>query len=188
VEAQDDEKDKKLYDLLCGLDATKHSVVIFANTKRRVDYVANAFWQEGFAICAVHGDKPQQERDASLKKFVTRECAIMVATDVAARGLDIKGVTHVIQFDMARDVESYVHRIGRTGRAGEVGEAITFWNPDYDKPCSPALVTIAKNAGQKVPPFLEKFQKIKTSKQWKVADAEKMGAELSGAPAVQVAA
>eukprot|EP00961_Rhodomonas_salina_P302106 3940727-Rhodomonas_salina.3 len=56
-----------------------------------------------------------------------------VATDVAARGLDIKGVTHVINFDMARDVESYIHRIGRTGRAGELGESITFWNPDYDK-------------------------------------------------------
>ena len=96
-----------------------------------------------------------------------------MATDVAARGLDIKGVTHVINFDMARDVESYVHRIGRTGRAGEMGESITFWNPDYDKPCSPALVTIAKNAGQEVPEFLQKFEKIKASKQWKVADAEK---------------
>ena len=181
VEAQDDEKDKKLYDLLCGLDLAANkttSVVIFANTKRRVDFVANTFWNEGFATCAVHGDKPQHERDASLQQFVKRDCSIMVATDVAARGLDIKGVTHVINFDMARDVESYVHRIGRTGRAGEVGEAITFWNPDYDKACSPALVTIAKNAGQTVPPFLKKYETIKTSKQWKVADAEKATSAL----------
>jgi len=177
VEAQDDEKDKKLYDILCNLDE-KSSVVIFANTKRRVDYVANAFWQEGFTTCAVHGDKAQNERDAALQKFVRKECSIMVATDVAARGLDIKGVTHVINFDMARDVESYVHRIGRTGRAGEVGEAITFWNPDYDKLCSPALVTIAKKAGQKVPPFLQKYQTTKTNKQWKVTDAERVGSEL----------
>ena len=156
----------------------KASVVIFANTKRRVDFVANTFWNEGFATCAVHGDKPQRERDASLKQFMMGTSNILVATDVAARGLDIKGVTHVINFDMARDVESYVHRIGRTGRAGEVGEAITFWNPDYDKACSPALVTIAKNAGQKVPAFLKKYETIKTNKQWKVADAEKMTAEL----------
>uniref|UniRef100_A0A7S4N7C1 RNA helicase n=1 Tax=Odontella aurita TaxID=265563 RepID=A0A7S4N7C1_9STRA len=177
VEAQDDEKDKKLYDLLCGLEDSA-SVVIFANTKRRVDYVAKAFWQEGFATVAVHGDKPQYERDASLKKFITKESNIMVATDVAARGLDIKGVTHVINFDMARDVESYVHRIGRTGRAGEVGASVTFWNPDYDKPCSPALVVLAKNAGQQIPQFLQKYEKAKASKQWRVANAEKAAAEL----------
>jgi len=170
-------KIKKLYDLLCGLKETS-SVVIFANTKRRVDYVAKAFWDEGFSTVAVHGDKPQHERDASLRKFTNKEVNIMVATDVAARGLDIKCVTHVINFDMARDVESYVHRIGRTGRAGEVGEAITFWNPDYDKECSPALVVIAKNAGQQVPPFLQKYGKGKTSRQWKVANAEKATTEL----------
>eukprot|EP00548_Thalassiothrix_antarctica_P007874 CAMPEP_0194137750 /NCGR_PEP_ID=MMETSP0152-20130528/7594_1 /TAXON_ID=1049557 /ORGANISM="Thalassiothrix antarctica, Strain L6-D1" /LENGTH=487 /DNA_ID=CAMNT_0038834893 /DNA_START=59 /DNA_END=1522 /DNA_ORIENTATION=+ len=177
IQAQDDEKDNKLYDLLVGLEDTS-SVVIFANTKRRVDYVARAFWNDGFSTVAVHGDKPQHERDASLKKFINKEVNIMVATDVAARGLDIKGVTHVINFDMARDVESYVHRIGRTGRAGEVGMSITFWNPDYDKECSPALVVIAKNAGQVVPPFLQKYEKAKTSKQWRVANAEKATTEL----------
>lgn len=172
VEAQDDEKDEKLYKLLCAMDESA-SVVIFANTKRRVDMVAKVFWKEGFTTCAVHGDKAQHERDASLRKFVSRECSILVATDVAARGLDIKGVTHVINFDMARDCDSYIHRIGRTGRAGELGEAITFWNPDYDKPCSPALVKIARDAGQVVPAFLQKYETGKASKQWKVTDAAK---------------
>eukprot|EP00531_Pseudo-nitzschia_arenysensis_P003945 CAMPEP_0116148080 /NCGR_PEP_ID=MMETSP0329-20121206/18139_1 /TAXON_ID=697910 /ORGANISM="Pseudo-nitzschia arenysensis, Strain B593" /LENGTH=483 /DNA_ID=CAMNT_0003644135 /DNA_START=40 /DNA_END=1488 /DNA_ORIENTATION=- len=158
VEAQDDVKDEKLYNILCKMDE-KASVVVFANTKRRVDMVAKLFWQEGFTTCAVHGDKQQHERDAALRKFVSKECSILVATDVAARGLDIKGVTHVINFDMARDCDSYIHRIGRTGRAGEVGEAITFWNPDYDKPCSPALAKIARDAGQEVPPFLEQYEK-----------------------------
>ena len=156
IEATDDEKDKRLYEILCGLPEGA-SVIIFANTKRRVDYISRTFAQEGFLTCAVHGDKQQSEREEALRKFVGKVCAIMVATDVAARGLDIKGVTHIINFDMARDVESYVHRIGRTGRAGEVGEAITFWNPDYDKVCSPALVKIARNAGQTVPPFLRKY-------------------------------
>jgi superfamily II DNA/RNA helicase len=95
---------------------------------------------------AIHGDKRQDERERALAEFVANKKPLMFATDVAARGLDIKGVTHVINFDMARDVESYVHRIGRTGRAGELGDAITFWNPDYDKECTPALCKIARNA------------------------------------------
>lgn len=180
VEAQDDQKDRKLYDILCGLDQNA-AVVIFANTKRRVDFVAKIFWQEGFATCSVHGDKQQRERDEALANFTKKQFNILVATDVAARGLDLKGVTHVINFDMARDVESYVHRIGRTGRAGEIGEAITFWNPDYDKDCSPALVKIARDAGQAVPPFLAKYENLKASKQWKVADAAKAVTMLTSA-------
>ena len=66
------------------------------------------FWQEGWGTCAIHGDKKQQERDAALADFVNAKAPVMFATDVAARGLDIKGVTRVINFDMARDVESYV--------------------------------------------------------------------------------
>jgi superfamily II DNA/RNA helicase len=81
---------------------------------------------------------------------------------------------------MARDVESYVHRIGRTGRAGELGEAVTFWNPDYDKVCSPALVKIARDAGQIVPPFLAAYENVKANKQWRVTDAEKAADVLKG--------
>jgi len=123
----------------------------------------------------VHGDKKQNERDAALRKFVNDECPLMFATDVAARGLDIKGVTHVINYDMARDVESYVHRIGRTGRAGELGASITFWNPDYDKETAPALAKIAREAGQPVPDWLAKFENKKASKQWSLAKATLKG-------------
>jgi superfamily II DNA/RNA helicase len=103
----------------------------------------------------------------------------MMATDVAARGLDIKLVTHVINYDMARDVESYVHRIGRPGRAGAVGTSFTFWNPDYDKDCAPALVKIARRAGQPVPDWLAKFESGKANKLWAVAKAEKEVAALA---------
>jgi superfamily II DNA/RNA helicase len=123
------------------------------------------------STCSIHGDKPQSERDKALKQFIDGERPLLFATDVAARGLDIKGVTHVINFDMARDVESYIHRIGRTGRAGELGAAITFWNPDYDKECTPALCRIARDAGQAVPDWLQKYEKNKANKQWKVEDA-----------------
>ena len=94
---------------------------------------------------------PPTTHPLQLADFVANKCPLMVATDVAARGLDIKLVTHVINFDMARDVESYVHRIGRTGRAGQKGQSLTFWNPDYDKECAPALVRIAKKARHSKP-------------------------------------
>lgn len=89
---------------------------------------------------------------------------------MCARGLDIKGVTHVVNFDMARDVESYVHRIGRTGRAGASGTSITFWNEAYDMECAPALAKIAKEAGQTVPEWLDKAaakQKTVKNKGWR---------------------
>ena len=76
---------------------------------------------------------------------------------------------------MAKDVESYVHRIGRTGRAGESGTSVTFWNPDYDKECAPALAKIARDAAQEVPEWLGKFEKQKASKQWDVAKAASRG-------------
>jgi superfamily II DNA/RNA helicase len=170
IEARDHEKDEHLYNLICEFPDDSR-VVIFANTKRRVENLAKTFSAEGFGTVSVHGDKSQADREASLRKFVANQCPLMMATDVAARGLDIKGVTHVINYDMARDVESYVHRIGRTGRAGEIGAAVTFWNPDYDKACTPALIKIARDAGQDVPAWLAKHEKTKESKQWRVANA-----------------
>lgn len=155
---------------------------MFANTKRRVDNLAKTFWE--FGSCSIHGDKPQWEREKALAGFAAHKNPLMMATDVAARGLDIKQVTHVINYDMARDVESYVHRIGRTGRAGAVGTSVTFWNPDYDKECAPALVKIAKRAGQAVPDWLAKFESAKANKQWSVAKADKevdnLAAEIAG--------
>ena len=78
----------------------------------------------------------------------------------------------MLNFDMARDVESYVHRIGRTGRAGASGVSITFWNPDYDKECAPALVRIAQQAGCVVPEWLQKYAGHKASKAWRPDKAD----------------
>ena len=103
IQAQDDEKDAKLWKILQDFPDSAR-VVIFANTKRRVDYLQKALWDEGLGTCSIHGDKQQTERDQALKMFIAGERPLMIATDVAARGLDIKGVTHVINFDMARHV------------------------------------------------------------------------------------
>merc|ERR1711862_254958 len=108
--------------------------------------------------------------DKGLADFISGKARVMFATYVCSRGLDIKDITHVVNYDMARDVESYVHRIGRTGRAGSKGLSITFWNPAYDMDCSPALAKIAREAGQVVPDFLAKAaekQKEAKNKAWR---------------------
>jgi superfamily II DNA/RNA helicase len=155
VKLGDDEKDAKLHRILYDM-GEKTKIIIFANTKNRINNLQKTVWGFGYDCVAMHGDKAQWERDAGLEKFKSGEISVMMATDVCARGLDIKDVTHVLNFDMARDVESYIHRIGRTGRAGKEGKSITFFNDAYDLECAPALAKIAKEAGQEVPAFLEK--------------------------------
>ena len=103
--------------------------IIFGRTKRRVDELANALTLRGYTAEGIHGDLSQAKRLSVLKKFKEGKVEILVATDVAARGLDISGVTHVYNYDIPQDPESYVHRIGRTGRAGKEGMAITFVSP-----------------------------------------------------------
>ena len=104
-------------------------VIVFGRTKRRVDELSEALIKRGYRAEGIHGDLNQAKRDSVLRKFKGGLIDVLVATDVAARGLDISGVTHVYNFDLPQDPESYVHRIGRTGRAGKFGLALTFATP-----------------------------------------------------------
>ncbi|MCP1146274.1 DEAD/DEAH box helicase [Lysinibacillus endophyticus] len=103
--------------------------IIFGRTKRRVDELSQALSLRGYLAEGIHGDLSQAKRMSVLRQFKENKIDILVATDVAARGLDISGVTHVYNFDIPQDPESYVHRIGRTGRAGKSGLAVTFVTP-----------------------------------------------------------
>jgi len=103
--------------------------IVFGRTKRRVDELAEALSIRGYTVEGIHGDLSQAKRLSVIRKFKEANIDVLVATDVAARGLDISGVTHVYNFDIPQDPESYVHRIGRTGRAGKTGMAITFVTP-----------------------------------------------------------
>src|SRR5690625_4044022 len=103
--------------------------IVFTRTKRRVDEITDGLQVRGFRAEGIHGDLTQGKRTSVLNKFKHGRVEVLVATDVAARGLDISGVTHVYNFDIPQDPESYVHRIGRTGRAGRTGEAISFVTP-----------------------------------------------------------
>jgi superfamily II DNA/RNA helicase len=100
--------------------------MVFTRTKRAADRLSEDLDFRGFAVAAVHGDLGQGSRERALRAFRTGKIDILVATDVAARGLDVTGVTHVINYDCPEDADTYVHRIGRTGRAGATGVAVTF--------------------------------------------------------------
>ncbi|KIL38594.1 DEAD/DEAH box helicase [Gordoniibacillus kamchatkensis] len=103
--------------------------IVFGRTKRRVDELTEALQKRGYSAEGLHGDLSQNQRDNVMRKFRDGTIDVLVATDVAARGLDVSGVTHVVNFDLPQDPESYVHRIGRTGRAGKEGTAWTFVTP-----------------------------------------------------------
>ncbi|MBG9793348.1 DEAD/DEAH box helicase [Paenibacillus dendritiformis] len=103
--------------------------IVFGRTKRRVDELSEALQKRGYSADGLHGDLSQNQRDNVMRKFRDGSIDVLVATDVAARGLDVSGVTHVINFDLPQDPESYVHRIGRTGRAGKEGSAWSFVTP-----------------------------------------------------------
>jgi len=120
--------EKEKFDSLCRLlDLhSPESAIVFGRTKRRVDELYDALTKRGYSAEALHGDLTQARRDSVMRKFKNMSTEILVATDVAARGLDIGSVTHVYNFDIPQDTDSYVHRIGRTGRLGKPGIAATF--------------------------------------------------------------
>jgi ATP-dependent RNA helicase DeaD len=125
------DKFKKLTEVLSQNEAEK--VIIFTQTKIEADELAERLNEEDFNASAIHGDFSQKKRETVLHNFRTGKLKILVATDVAARGLDIKGVDLVINYGLPRDAESYIHRIGRTGRAGREGTAISIMTPSEDK-------------------------------------------------------
>jgi ATP-dependent RNA helicase RhlE len=125
-----DSRDKA--DILCYfLERLNWSqTLVFTRTKRRADQVCDYLNQEGISATALHGDKLQRERNEALASFVSKRVRVLVATDVAARGLDIESLPQVINYDIPNQADAYVHRIGRTGRAGQKGLAISFVAPD----------------------------------------------------------
>lgn len=124
------------FEALCRIiDVEKEFyALVFCRTKLKTDHLANALIDRGYDAASIHGDISQAQRERILKQFKKQRVTILVATDVAARGIDIDDLTHVLNYSLPQDPESYVHRIGRTGRAGKQGTAITFITPsEYRK-------------------------------------------------------
>lgn len=125
------------------------AVIVFVRTKTDAEDVSNRLMGRGFACAALHGDIPQRQREKIIERLKKGQLDIIIATDVAARGLDVDRITHVFNYDIPYDAESYVHRIGRTGRAGRTGEAILFVSPRERR----ALRLIERVTGQRIEPM-----------------------------------
>ncbi|KFH47596.1 ATP-dependent RNA helicase-like protein [Hapsidospora chrysogenum ATCC 11550] len=128
--------------------------LIFVETKRMADTLCDFLINQNFPATSIHGDRTQRERERALEFFRNGRCPILVATAVAARGLDIPNVTHVVNYDLPTDIDDYVHRIGRTGRAGNTGIATAFFNRG-NRGVVRDLLELLKEANQEVPSFLE---------------------------------
>ncbi|KAM6958414.1 ATP-dependent RNA helicase DDX3Y-like isoform 6-T6 [Tautogolabrus adspersus] len=128
--------------------------LVFVETKKGADALEDFLYREGYACTSIHGDRSQRDREEALSQFRSGKCPILVATAVAARGLDISNVKHVINFDLPSDIEEYVHRIGRTGRVGNLGLATSFFN-DKNGNITKDLLDILVEAKQEVPSWLE---------------------------------
>uniref|UniRef100_A0AAY4D0J4 RNA helicase n=1 Tax=Denticeps clupeoides TaxID=299321 RepID=A0AAY4D0J4_9TELE len=150
-----EENDKRSF-LLDLLNATgKDSLtLVFVETKKGADSLEDFLYREGYACTSIHGDRSQRDREEALHQFRSGRCPILVATAVAARGLDISNVKHVINFDLPSDIEEYVHRIGRTGRVGNLGLATSFFN-DKNGNITKDLLDLLVEAKQEVPSWLE---------------------------------
>ena len=128
--------------------------LIFVETKRMADSLSDFLINQNFPATSIHGDRTQRERERALEMFRTGRCPVLVATAVAARGLDIPNVTHVVNYDLPTDIDDYVHRIGRTGRAGNTGLSTAFFNRG-NRGVVRDLIELLKEANQEVPGFLE---------------------------------
>ncbi|CAL5089218.1 unnamed protein product [Urochloa decumbens] len=139
-----------------GTHGKQALTLVFVETKRGADALEDWLYRNGFPATSIHGDRTQQEREHALRSFKSGATPILVATDVAARGLDIPHVAHVINFDLPNDIDDYVHRIGRTGRAGKSGLATAFFN-ESNTSLAKQLSELMQEANQEVPQWLERY-------------------------------
>lgn len=135
-------------------NSNEDRILVFVETKKTADFLASLLSETKISSTSIHGDRLQSEREAALRDFRSGKRKVLIATSVAARGLDIKGVTHVINYDLPKEVQDYVHRIGRTGRVGNRGKSTSFFDPENDGNIASDLARILKEAGQPVPTFL----------------------------------
>lgn len=149
---EDSDKSSVLLDVLVSMP-TSGLTLVFVETKRMADILSDFLLRNNIAATSIHGDRTQQERERALHLFRSGKTPIMVATAVAARGLDIPNVTHVVNYDLPTDIDDYVHRIGRTGRAGNTGVATSFINRG-NKNIMGDLLNLLKEAKQETPDWL----------------------------------
>merc|ERR1712139_94010 len=151
-------QEAKLVYLLKCLQKTPPPVLIFCENKSDVDDVHEYLLLKGVEVVAIHGSLDQEERHQSIRGFKEGRKDVLIGTDVASKGLDFPAIQHVINFDMPKEIENYVHRIGRTGRCGRTGVATTFVNKNQEETILLDLKALLIEANQHVPPFLKQIE------------------------------
>ncbi|KAG0049444.1 DEAD-box ATP-dependent RNA helicase [Gryganskiella cystojenkinii] len=157
---RDSDKRDTLVEILMTIPPCR--TLIFVETKRAADGLDDFLYNMKFPTVSIHGDRDQREREKSLKAFKEGKSPILIATAVASRGLDIRDVNHIINYDLCSDIDDYVHRIGRTARAGNQGLATSFYNDKHDG-IAPQLTKILQESNQEIPDFLQSFVSEHTS-------------------------
>lgn len=158
-------QEAKLVYLLRCLQKTPPPVLIFCENKSDVDDVHEYLLLKGVEVVAIHGGLDQEERHEAIRSFKEGSKDVLIGTDVASKGLDFPAIQHVINFDMPKEIENYVHRIGRTGRCGRTGVATTFVNKNQDETILLDLKALLLEAGQHVPPFLQALETGSTGRE-----------------------
>ncbi|XP_012219238.1 uncharacterized protein [Linepithema humile] len=177
---QEYEKDSKLNRLLQEIGTEKENkTIIFVETKRKVDDITRNIRRDGWQAVSIHGDKNQQERDHVLQEFRTGRAPILVATDVAARGLDVDDVKYVINFDYPSSSEDYIHRIGRTGRKRQTGTAYAFFTSHNMKHAGD-LIEVLQEAGQNVNPRLSEMAEMAKAGNFAGRSGKRFGGSSGG--------
>ncbi|CAI2332937.1 unnamed protein product [Caenorhabditis sp. 36 PRJEB53466] len=145
----------EIVDYLNKAHCKNYKMIIFVKSKVMADHLSSDFCMKGINSQGLHGGRSQSDRELSLKALRSGEVQILVATDLASRGIDVPDITHVLNYDFPMDIEEYVHRVGRTGRAGRKGEAMSFmwWN---DRSNFDGLISILEKSGQEVPDQLRR--------------------------------
>ncbi|KAI7865127.1 P-loop containing nucleoside triphosphate hydrolase protein, partial [Spinellus fusiger] len=154
IHVEEENKREALRELLNSQPPSR--TLIFVETKRSADSLDQYLYERSFPSTSIHGDRTQIEREDALLAFKSGQCPILVATAVAARGIDIRNVMHVINFDMPNDMDEYIHRIGRTARVGKSGLATSFYNDRSAGLCYD-LAKLLKECQQEIPPFLADY-------------------------------
>ena len=149
--------DKKAVAVLKALQMSEPPVLVFASKTSDVDVVNEYLLLKAVDSCAIHGGKTQEERNEAVDAFRSRKRDVLVATDVAAKGLDFPRIRHVINYDMPDEIENYVHRIGRTGRGGAKGIATTLIDKTVDESSLSDLTAVFQEADQRIPKVLKPF-------------------------------
>ncbi len=177
-------RDSKRDELIRLIKDGYPKMMVFCRTRRKVDYLARKMKRDDFSVCEIHGDMVQNKREKTLRSFADGEVEVLIASDVASRGLDIVDVDVVVNYDAPADVETYIHRIGRTGRAGKTGKAVTFVTEedigilnDIEKKIGRRIVEIAPISPQSIPAKSEETPKTRAKQIKQRQAAKKVAAE-----------